>query len=98
MHYSINNKKIKKYSNFKCDILLANCKFLVSQFYKVIKQITIFFKIYNIDDCEHNVSKYCELDFYIAKTLNNKTSAIVYFKREIYIIDNLRAKILILIY
>jgi len=95
MRYSINNKKIKKCSNFKCDMLLANRKFLVSQLYKTIKRITIFFKIRDIDDRKHNTSKYCELDFYILKTLSNKTFAITYFKREMHVIDNLRIKIFI---
>lgn len=39
--------------------------------------------------------KYCILDFYIIETLKNEASTIAHFKREIYIVDNLRAKMLI---
>jgi len=95
MRYSINNKKIKKCFNSKCDILLVDCKFLVSQSYKTIKRIITSFKIRNINNREHNTSKYCELDFYIIKTLSNKIFVITYFKRKIHVINNLRTKMLI---
>lgn len=91
----MNDKKIEKCFNFECNMLLANCEFLTSQSHKLIKRIIIFFKIRNIDDREHNTLKYCELNFYIAKTLSNKTSIIVYFKREIHVINSLRTKMLI---
>lgn len=95
MRHFINDKEIKKCLNFECDILLVDREFLVSQFYEEIKRIIISLKMRNIDNREYNTSKYCELNFYITKILNNKASTIAYFKREMHMIDNLRTKMLI---
>jgi hypothetical protein len=75
-------------------MLLTNREFFTSQLHKLIKRIITSFKIRNIDNYEHNTSKYCELDFYIIETLSNKTSIIAYFKREIYVINNLEQRYL----
>lgn len=75
-------------------MLLIDCKFLVSQSHKTIKQIIILLKIRNIKDCEHDTSKYYELDFYIVET-HDKTLIIAHFRREVYVIDDFRTKMLI---
>ncbi len=41
------------------------------------------------------MSKYLNLNFYIIETFETKISTIAHFKREIYVIDNFRAKLFI---
>jgi len=48
----------------------------------------------NIDNCEHNTSKYCELNFYIIE-VHNKALVIAHFRQEVHVIDNLRTKVFI---
>lgn len=75
-------------------MLLANREFLASQLHKSIKQIITFFKIQEINNREHDTSKYCEFDFYIIEVYN-KASTIAHFRREVHVINNLQTKVLI---
>lgn len=89
------NDEILECLDFECDMSLIDRDFLVSQSHETIKRIIVSLKVRKINNREHDTSKYCELDFYIVETLSDKVSIIAYFKREIYVIDDLRTKVLI---
>ena len=60
-----------------------------------IKKTTKFVKIRDIDNSLYNNFEYAFINFYIRKQLFNENETIAYFKHEIYIVDNLRAKMLL---
>ena len=47
-------------------------------------------RIHDIDDKLHDNSKYIELNFYVFDILSNQSSIIIHFRREIYLIDDLK--------
>lgn len=94
MRYFIKNKKIQKCLDLRCDILLIDREFLASQSHKIIKRIITSFKMRNIDDREHDTSKYYKFDFYIIE-VHNKALVIAHFKRKMHVINDLRTKVLI---
>ena len=69
-----------------------------------IKKIVTSIKIRDIEAREHDSSKYVELNFYLNDTLANEDqidaidvehSTIAHFKREVHVMNDLRAKLLI---
>ena len=52
-------------------------------------------RVHDIDDKLHDSSEYTELDFYVVGTLSDQSSVIVHFRREIHLVDDLRAHALL---
>ena len=60
-----------------------------------IKKTTKLVKIRDIDNSFYNNFKYIFINFYIRKQLFNESETIIYFKHEIYIVEDFRAKMLL---
>ena len=52
-------------------------------------------RIHDIDDKLHDNSKYIKFDFYVIDTLSNQSSIIIHFRREIHLMNDLRAHALL---
>ena len=76
-------------------MLLINKYFLNVLHYGNIQYIFILIKVYEINVRKHNNFKWFKLNFYIDNKFVNDIRIIVYFKYKIYIVDDLRVKLLI---
>ena len=76
-------------------MLLIDRKYLLKiKFNTMIHKIKQLIRIHDIDNKLHDNSKYIEFDFYVVDTLSNQSSLIIHFRREIHLIDNLKAHVL----
>ena len=48
-------------------------------------------RVHDIDDKLHDNSKYIKFDFYVVDTLSNQSSIIAHFRREIHLMNDLKA-------
>ena len=81
------------------DVSLINRLFLTKKIFiyqKFVKQKSNVIKIRDIDDVIFNTKNYLSLIFRMSKLTSNKTTfAIICFTRYIYIVDNLKTKMLL---
>ena len=82
----------EKYVNIKTNILLINKLSLNTLFHENIQRIFILVKVCEINVHKHNNFKWFKLNFY--KLVDN-IKVIIYFKREIYIVDDFCIKLFI---
>ena len=89
-------KTIKNlYLNIECTMSFINKKwFHVLNFNVIVRQIIDFIKIRDIDNREYFNFDYINLNFYLKNKFKKKIS-IIYIKKNMYIINNLKIKILI---
>ena len=104
--YVIITIAIDKIDNFneicvdnECNVSLINRLFLIKKLFiyqKLIKQKLNVIKIRDIENVIFNIKNYLSLIFRVSKLTSNEiTFTIVYFTRHVYIIDNLKTKILL---
>ncbi len=60
-----------------------------------VRKLTSSISIRNIENKIHNSDEYILMNDFIKETLLNNTSAIAFFQREVYLINDLKMKMLI---
>ena len=71
---------------------LIDRKYLLKiKFDVIIHKTKQSIRVHDIDDKLHDNSKYIEFDFYVVDTLSNQSSIIAHFRREIHLVNDLKA-------
>ena len=91
------NGELKKIcGNSGCTMSLVDRQHLLAARPEIeIKRTTKPIKVHGIGKTLHDSSEYVELDFYIPGKAPNGTEAIAHFKREVHVVDDLRANVLL---
>ena len=87
---------VKICANIDCIMSLIDRKYLL----KVKLDVTIHktkqsIWIHDINDKLHDNSKYTEFNFYVIDMLSNQSSIITHFRREIHLVNDLKAHALL---
>ena len=84
------------YADTGCGVSLVNREWQSQQTpNKLISKMTSPLRVRRVGLNHHEISKYITQKIYLPATDNNDNSILVYLYRELYIINNLRTKILI---
>ena len=94
--HSLDGKLAKVCADTGCTMSLIDRKYLLeakpdATIHKTKQPI----RVHGIGDKLHDSSEYTELDFYVAGTLPDQSPAIAHFRREIHLVDDLRAHALL---
>ena len=82
--------------NIDCIILLINRKWLLKRlFNSIIQQIKKSIIVRDLKNRKHVNSKYFIVNLYIQKIKFDDETAVIYIKRDVYLINDLRAKMFI---
>ena len=87
---------VKLCVDFECIMSLVDRKHLAATKSNVIiRRVSNFIRIRDIEHRLHDNSEYIELDFYISDKLFDETSVIAHFRRKIHIVDDFRINALL---
>ena len=96
INHTLIDELIKFCVDFECIMSLIDRKHLiVIKSNAIIHRINNFIKVRNINHRLHNNFEYIELNFYVSDKLFDDSSIIIYFKREIHIVDDFRINVLL---
>jgi hypothetical protein len=91
----MDGEEVEECPDSGCGMSLVDREFLTTEPHGEIRRTTSPLRVRGIGDREHDTSEYCDLDFYVTGTLDNGAPAVAHFKREVHVVDDLRAKVLI---
>ena len=94
--HTLADELVKLCADSECTMSLVDRKHLAAtKPNAIIQRASNPIRVRGIDHRLHDSSEYTELDFYIPGKLPDGTSAIAHFRREIHIVDDLRANALL---